>query len=50
MAAYRQALAYVTARVKDACIARGADYLLAPDTDSMAKLFFGDMVDMGVLK
>ena len=50
MAAYREALAYVTARVREACIARGADYMLAPDTDSMAKLFFGDMVDMGVLK
>ena len=50
MAAYREALAYVTNRVREACTARGADYMLAPDTDSMAKLFFGDMVDMGVLK
>ena len=50
MAAYREALAYVTGRVREACTLRGADYMLAPDTDSMAKLFFGDMVDMGVLK
>ena len=50
MTAYREALAYVTARVREACIARGADYMLAPDTESMAKLFLGSMVDMGVLK
>ena len=38
--------------VKDAFyhLKAGDAFLLAPDTDSMAKLFFGDMVDMGVLK
>ena len=50
IAAYREALAYVTARVSDACTAREADYMLAPDTASMAELFLHNMVDMGVLK
>ena len=50
MAAYRQALAYVTDRIRGYSQARGGDYLLAPDTASMEELFLGQMVDMGVLK
>lgn len=50
MAAYREALAYVIERIRGLCTARGADYMLAPDNATMAQLFFGNMVDMGVLK
>ena len=50
MAAYRQALSYVTDRIRGYSQARGGDYLLAPDIASMEELFLGQMVDMGVLK
>lgn len=50
MAAYREALAFVIERIRGLCNSRGADYMLAPDTATMAELFFGNMVDMGVLK
>lgn len=48
--AYRMALEYVQNRIKDFCNARGADYLLVADDDSVGKVFFEKLTDMGVLK
>lgn len=49
-AAYRRALEYVIARIRDYCRARGASYLLAPAEEPIADLFFAKLVDMEVLK
>lgn len=48
--AYKKALEYVQNRIKDFCSARGADYLLVSDEDSVGKIFFETLTDMGVLK
>lgn len=48
--AYKLALEYVQNRIKDFCSARGADYLLVSDADSVGKVFFETLTDMGVLK
>lgn len=48
--AYRKALEYVTERVRKCCVLRGADYILMNDEDDLSKVFFGNLVDMGVLK
>lgn len=48
--AYKEALAYVKDRISGYCAARGADYLLASAEDSVSEIFFGKLVDMGVLK
>lgn len=48
--AYKEALKYVTGRVRDLCAARGGDYLLVDTETSMGEIFFGNMVNMGVLK
>ena len=48
--AYKAALAYVKDRISGYCAARGADYLLASAEDSMSRIFFENLVDMGVLK
>ncbi len=48
--AYKSALLYVTERIEGFCKARGADYLLAPADESVTKIFFTRLVDMGVLK
>ena len=48
--AYKAALAYVKDRISGYCAARGADYMLVSADDSMGKIFFENMVDMGVLK
>ncbi len=48
--AYKAALAYVKDRISGYCAARGADYMLVSAEDSMGKIFFENMVDMGVLK
>lgn len=48
--AYKMALEAIVNRIRDYCMSRGADYLLAPDDASLAELFFGQIVDMGVLK
>lgn len=49
-AAYKQALAYATGRIKDFCRSRGADYLLVDATRSMGEIFFEDFVNMEVIK
>ena len=48
--AYKAALAYVKDRISGYCVARGADYMLVSAEDSMSKVFFENMIDMGVLK
>lgn len=48
--AYKQALEYATGRIRDYCLARGADYLLVSAEDSLGEIFFGKVMDMGVLK
>ena len=48
--AYKEALRFIIDRVKNYCEARGATYLLAPANASIFDIFFGKMVDLGVLK
>lgn len=48
--AYKEALRFVIERIKNYCEARGGNYLLAPANASIYEIFFGKMVDMGVLK
>ncbi|MBO5379105.1 MAG: DUF58 domain-containing protein [Clostridia bacterium] len=48
--AYKEALRFIIERVKNYCEARGATYLLAPASASIFDIFFGKMVDLGVLK
>lgn len=48
--AYKRALEYVQDRIRDYCTARGADYLLVSDEDSIGTIFFESLTNMGVLK
>jgi uncharacterized protein (DUF58 family) len=48
--AYKMALEYITGRVRNCCAVRGADYILINDEEDLSKVFFGNLVDMGVLK
>ena len=48
--AYKTALKFVTDRIKNYCEARGGRYMLAPAYEKLTDIFFGDMVDLGVLK
>lgn len=48
--AYKQALEYVKERISGYCKARGAEYMLVPSEDSVYKIFFDKLVNMGVLK
>lgn len=48
--AYKAALKHVTERIKNHCESRGGFYLLAPAYATLFDLFFGGMVDLGVLK
>lgn len=48
--AYKEALRYVTDKIKNYCEARGGHYMLVPADASLSHVFFGEMVDMGVLK
>ena len=48
--AYKMALEFVTERVRKCCLIRNADYVLLNDEEDLAKVFFGNLVDMGVLK
>ncbi len=48
--AYKRALEYVQDRIRDFCLARGADYLMVSDEDSIGKIFFESLTNMGVLK
>ncbi len=48
--AYKMALEYATGRIRDYCFARECEYLLVPAEQSMQELFFGILVDKGVMK
>lgn len=48
--AYKEALRFVIERIKNYCQAREATYLLAPANASLFDIFFGTMIDLGVLK
>lgn len=48
--AYKLALAYVTDKVKNCCASREAHYVLVKAEDKIAQVFFGNLVDRGVLK
>ena len=48
--AYKLALEYVQKRISGYCSARGADYMLVPSEESVYKIFFDRLVNMGVLK
>lgn len=48
--AYKEALKYITNRIKNYCESRGGHYLLAPAYKKLFDIFFGDLVDLEVLK
>jgi hypothetical protein len=48
--AYKEALRFVIERIKGYCEARGGHYLLVPAHAKLTEVFFGDLVDMEVLK
>ncbi|MBQ8529464.1 MAG: DUF58 domain-containing protein [Clostridia bacterium] len=48
--AYKAALKYITDKIKNYCEARGGHYMLVPADTALADVFFGGLVDMGVLK
>lgn len=48
--AYQKALGYVTGRIRDFCLSRGANYMLVGAEDSLHRVFFERMVETGVLK
>lgn len=48
--AYKEALRYATERIKNYCMARGGDYMRVTAEDSISEIFFGKLVNMGVLK
>lgn len=48
--AYKEALKFVVDRIKNYCESRGGYYMLVPAHEKLSDVFFGDMVDLGVLK
>ena len=48
--AYKAALRFVIERIKSYCEARGGEYLLVPAHAALFDVFFGNLVDLGVLK
>ena len=48
--AYKDALKYVTDRIRLYCESRGGAYLLAPSYLSISEIFFDKFADMGVVK
>lgn len=48
--AYKEALEYVRTRISSYCAARGADYLFCAAEDSINKIMFEKIVNMGVVK
>lgn len=50
IAAYKQALEYVTGRVRDCVKSRGGSYILASAQDDLMDVFYGKLTAEGVLK
>ncbi len=48
--AYKAALEYVRERIRGYCAARGADYMLVNAEDTVSEVFFGKLINIGVLK
>ena len=48
--AYKRALEYATGRIRDYCLARGADYLLVSAEDKPQDVLFEKLVNMGVFQ
>ncbi len=48
--AYKEALDFATSRIREYCLARGAEYMLVSAEDSVSKIFLGSLVNLGVLK
>lgn len=48
--AYKDAFKYVVDRIRNYCESRGGRYLFVPAYASVADVFFGDLVDLEVLK
>ena len=48
--AYKEALKFVTERIKNYCQSRGGSYMLVPGYAPLSDVFFGNMADLGVLK
>jgi len=48
--AYKAALEYATGRIRDYCLARGANYLLTSSEEDVCMLLFGNLTDQGVVK
>lgn len=48
--AYKKALEYATGRIRNYCFSRGAKYILVSAEDEIAKIFFENLLDMGVVK
>ena len=48
--AYKEALKFVTDRIRNAVQSRGGEYILVPSYASVSDVFFGELVDLGVLK
>ena len=48
--AYNKAVEYVTERIKNYCMSRGANYLLIPSDTKVSELFLKILPEMGVLK
>ena len=48
--AYKAALEYATSRIRDYCFSRGATYLLVSAEDSLEKIFYNKLPELGVIK
>lgn len=48
--AYKLALEYATGRIRDYCLARGAQYMLVSSSDPLLDIFYDKMINLGVLK
>ena len=48
--AYKEALQYVTERIRGFCMARGASFAQVCADDDIMDIFFGKLIDLGVLK
>ena len=48
--AYKEALNYVTGRIRNYCYSRGAEYMLLSAKDSLNGVFFDKLMSMGVVK
>ena len=48
--AYKLAVEYATGRIRDHCLSRGGEYMLVSSQDTLQKVFFDNMITLGVLK